>query len=271
MTGHPPSGPELPLGEQPLDPGLVKVVESLLFATEAPLTAARMAEVAGASPDAVRAAVAELNRQYERFDRTFRVHRVAQGFQLYTLPDYSSWVRALFRRAAAQRLTQASLEVLATVAYKQPVTKPEIETLRGVDCSGPLITLLERRLIATAGRARRPGSPYLYRTTREFLRYFGLETLDDLPPIEDLGAFLASREQDVEEVESMALGDRHGLSASDESAGGADPGESPDPDTPADSADDTGSIPSPPSPSANPVPSPPTPSADPPPSASSPS
>jgi len=234
-------GPELPLGEQPLDPQLVKVVEALLFAAEAPLPATKLAEVTGAPAEAARDAVAELNRQYERFDRTFRVHRVAQGFQLYTLADYSNWVRALYRRSGVQRLTGPSLEVLATVAYKQPVTKPEIEVLRGVDCSGPLITLLERRLIATAGRAKRPGSPYLYRTTREFLRYFGLETLDDLPPIEDLGAFLAGREQDVEEVESMALGDRHGLTPDIAAADG----DAPAPDQAADSGDSTDSPPSP--------------------------
>lgn len=235
--------PELPLGGQPPGAELVKVVEVLLFAADAPLPPTRIAEVASTAVEAIAPAVAELNRRYEESGRTFRVHRVAQGFQLYTLPDYSGWVRALYRRAGVQRLTRASLEVLATVAYKQPVTKPDIETLRGVDCSGPLVTLLERRLIATAGRARRPGSPFLYRTTREFLRYFGLETLDDLPPIEDIGAFLAGREPDVEQHDSMVLGDRHGLT--------------PDIAGPADSADSDTS-----SPSSGPSPSTPPPSVD---------
>ncbi|MBN2537515.1 SMC-Scp complex subunit ScpB, partial [candidate division WOR-3 bacterium] len=145
MSESPPAeGPALPLGDQPLNPELVKVVEALLFAAEAPLPATRIAEAAGTAVEAVAPAVAELNRGYEESGRTFRVHRVAQGFQLYTLPEYSGWVRALYRRAGVQRLTGPSLEVLATIAYKQPVTKPEIETLRGVDCSGPLVTLLER-------------------------------------------------------------------------------------------------------------------------------
>ncbi len=176
-----------------------RVVETLIFAADAPLALARLSELSGIPAPAIREAVERLNRQYEESGRTFRIHKVAQGFQFYTLPDYSGWVRTMYKRQFVHRLTKPSLEVLAIIAYKQPVTRPEIEKLRGVDCSGPILTLLERRLIATAGRARRPGSPFLYRTTREFLRYFGLEQLDDLPPLEDFGALLdrASAEEDT--------------------------------------------------------------------------
>jgi len=231
-------GPE----QQPLDLGdrqqverVRKLVETLLFASDSPLPATRMAEIGETSADAVLTAVRELNRHYEETDRTFRIHRVAQGFQLYSLPEFSPWVRSLFRRQYVQRLSRPSLEVLAIIAYKQPVTRPEIESLRGVDCSGPLVTLIERRLIVTAGRAKRPGSPFLYRTTREFLRYFGLETLDQLPPIDELGAFLAGAEEREEEVEverheTMAIGEKTDAQPSpDPGEPDSDPGP-PDPD-----------------------------------------
>ncbi|HDQ99794.1 MAG TPA: SMC-Scp complex subunit ScpB [candidate division WOR-3 bacterium] len=189
------------------------VVEALLFSAEEPVPASKLAEIGGMEIGRVRDAVTALNRVYEDSGRTFRIHRVAQGFQLYTLPDFAQPVRQLYRRQLIQRLSRAALEVLAIIAYRQPVTRPQVEEFRGVDCSGPIVTLLERRLIATAGKARRPGSPYLYRTTREFLRYFGLESLDDLPPLEELGAFLAGaleeqdRQLEITTSEQLAIGD----------------------------------------------------------------
>jgi segregation and condensation protein B len=170
------------------------VVEALLFAADEPLGAARLAQIAGIEPDAVAGLVEQLNVVYSAAGRTFRIHKVAQGYQLYTTAEYAECVRRLYQSQHVQRLSRAALEVLAIIAYNQPVTRPEVEKLRGVDCSGPLLTLLERRLIATAGRAHRAGNPFLYRTTREFLRYFGLEKLEDLPRMEELGEFLAGRE-----------------------------------------------------------------------------
>lgn len=175
-----------------------QVVEALLFAADEPLPLARLAEVAGTEPERVGDAIAALNAAYADTGRTFRIHKVAQGYQLYTTAGFADWVRRLYQQQHVQRLSRAALEVLAIVAYNQPITRPEIEKLRTVDCSGPLLTLLERRLIATAGRAHRAGNPFLYRTTREFLRYFGLETIDDLPRLEELGEFLARRETGIE-------------------------------------------------------------------------
>lgn len=182
----------------PTDPALV--VEALLFAADEPLGAARIASIAGIPIDAVAGLVEELNRVYAESGRTFRVHKVAQGYQLYTTAAYADFVRRLYQSQQVQRLSRAALEVLAIIAYNQPVTRPEIEKLRGIDCSGPLLTLLERRLISTAGRAHRAGNPFLYRTTREFLRYFGLESLDDLPRMEEFGEFMAGREAEAESV-----------------------------------------------------------------------
>lgn len=220
------------------------IVEAVLFAADAPVGVERLVHVAGATTEAIQAAVIELNRQYSDSGRTFRINRVAQGFQLYTVPEYAEWVRRLYQHQYVHRLSRAALEVLAIVAYRQPMTRPEIEKLRNVDCSGPLLTLLERRLIATAGRAHRPGNPFLYRTTREFLRYFGLERLEDLPRIEELGDFLASHQPGAEDqvepvpgtrtfdslaVDLSGVGDR-GAGAEEQGAGHEPQPETPEPD-----------------------------------------
>jgi segregation and condensation protein B len=192
-------------GQQPELPDIFEVqriAESLLFAADAPLGLERLAALARVPPETVQRAIQNLNEQYTTTGRVFRINRVAQGFQLYTVPAYAEWVRNLYQHQFVHRLSRAALEVLAIVAYRQPVTRPDIEKLRNVDCSGPLLTLLERRLVATAGRAHRPGNPFLYRTTREFLRYFGLESLDDLPRMDELSQFLAKR-QPGEEDESQ--------------------------------------------------------------------
>lgn len=178
----------------PPPPPLPSIIEAVLFAADEPIPITKLAEIAGVTPDEARAATDKLNEEYESGNRSFRVHRVAQGFQLYTRAEYADWVRRLYSHSSTQRLSKAALEVLAIIAYNQPVTRPDIEKLRNVDCSGPLLTLLERRLIATAGRAHRPGNPFLYRTTREFLRYFGLEKIEDLPQMEELGEFLATHQ-----------------------------------------------------------------------------
>ncbi|MEO0073071.1 MAG: SMC-Scp complex subunit ScpB [candidate division WOR-3 bacterium] len=170
------------------------VLEALLFAADEPVSAERLAELVGVESDTVIKLIAELNRTYAETGRAFRVSRVARGYQLYTLPEYAEWVRRLYDNQHVTRLSRAAHEVLAVIAYNQPITRPEIERIRGVDSAGPLMTLLERGLIVTAGRARKPGSPFLYRTTREFLRYFGLDSLDDLPRMDEIGAFLAARE-----------------------------------------------------------------------------
>ncbi len=196
---HPDSLPT-PASQPPRDAELEKVVEALLFAADQPVPISRLRELTGAEEGDLRATIDRLNQVYADTGRAFRITRVAHGYQLYTLPDYADWIRKLYQHNRIQRLSPAALEVLAIIAYKQPITKPEIEKMRGVDCSAPLLTLLERGLIVTAGRAHRPGNPFLYRTTREFLRYFGLESLDELPRLEELGAFLAEAERSLEQL-----------------------------------------------------------------------
>jgi segregation and condensation protein B len=184
-------------------PELDRILEAVLFTATAPVTEARLCESAECKPDDLAAAIERLNRDYETGKRAFRIHRIAQGFQFYTLPEYAEWVKRSLKHVRQQRLSRAGLETLAVIAYKQPVTKPEIEQYRGVDCTGPLATLLERRLVALAGRAHKPGNPFLYRTSREFLRYFGLASLADLPRREELEEFLRHRQVEAD-AESAA-------------------------------------------------------------------
>jgi segregation and condensation protein B len=173
---------------------LKNIVEALLFAENNPLMLSRLIEITNSLPEDIVKSIEELNKEYESTGRSFRIEKVANGYQLYTLPEYSQWVRTLYK-SSYHRLSRPALETLAIIIYNQPVTRPEIEKLRGVDCSGPLLTLLERKLIRIEGRARKPGGPFLYGTGKEFLRYFGLSTLNDLPSKEELQAFLLRQDE----------------------------------------------------------------------------
>ena len=191
-----PSNPRIP---ELSSPALNQIVEALLFAAPVPVSSSRLCEIAGCAPDTLNQAIEQLNREYESAGRAYRIHRVAQGLQLYTLSEYAPWVRQLFKAQRATRLSRAGLETLAIIAYRQPVTKPEVEQLRGVDSTAPILTLLERRLVMLAGRAHKPGNPFLYRTSKEFLRYFGLADLDHLPSRDELEEFLRARANQAEE------------------------------------------------------------------------
>ncbi|MCS7258850.1 MAG: SMC-Scp complex subunit ScpB [candidate division WOR-3 bacterium] len=169
-----------------------KIVEALLFSSSEPLTLKKLSEITQLPEIIIIECINELNKEYELTDRSFRIEKVANGFQLYTLPEFGQWVRRLYR-SYQHKLSKPALEVLAIIAYNQPITKGEIERVRGVDCSGPILTLLEKKLIHITGRAQKPGRPFLYSTTKEFLRYFGLASLEDLPRKEEIEEFLTSR------------------------------------------------------------------------------
>lgn len=157
-------------------------LEALLFSTRHPLTPARLAELLGVpSVKPIRAAVAELNRQYEATGRSFRVEQVAGGYQLLTLPEYGPLLQKLHQREADSKLTRSALETLAIIAYKQPVLRAEVEAIRGVASGETIRSLMEKHLVKIAGRAEEPGRPILYGTTRRFLELFGLNSLKDLP------------------------------------------------------------------------------------------
>ncbi len=180
-----PDGPSLPL---------VSVVEALLFAAREPLKPAQIARAAGkgARQDAVRGAVDELNVLYLESGRAFEIAEISGRFQLMSRPEYVNHIRRIYPKNevegknAPARLTQTALETLSIVAYKQPVTRGEIEHVRGVACGSALKTLLERGTIKVVGKKDVPGQPLMYGTTEAFLAEFGLGSLDELPLRGDL-------------------------------------------------------------------------------------
>ena len=171
----------------------LSILEALLFAAEEPLPAASLLEFCPefSNGGEVGEGVAELNRQYADGSRAFKIRRVAGGFQICTLPEFAPFVSALVSKTRTQRLSRAALETLSIIVYRQPVSKPVIEKLRGVESSGVLSTLMERKLVAIVGREEGLGRPLLFGTTPEFLGYFGLKDLSELPKPEEVAPVLA--------------------------------------------------------------------------------
>ena len=180
---------------------LTQVIEALLFAAQKPLTSRELAaaikgaggeddllpnEFAKATEAQVAAALEQLKIEYVQQNRAFQLAEKADGWQLVSDPAYGSWVRQLFPAVKPARLTPPSLETLAIIAYRQPITRADIEAVRGVAVDGVLQNLMERGLVKIGGRAEVPGRPLLYETTQFFLEHFGLRDLDELPNAEEL-------------------------------------------------------------------------------------
>ena len=169
---------------------LKSIVEALIFASPDPVTMKTLTKLLDTEPkEEIVAALEELKAEYQRQSGLTLVE-VAGGYQIVTRPELHEWVRRLFHERTTQKLTVASLETLAVIAYKQPVTAPEIAEIRGVNTSGVLGTLVERRLVKVVGRKHVVGRPFLYGTTREFLDRFGLNDISDLPKVEDMSELL---------------------------------------------------------------------------------
>lgn len=164
----------------------LRVVEALILASPEPLSAARVAEIAPeCTPALVKELVAELNEQYAKTERAFEIWQVAGGYQVRTRAEFSGYLQKL-QKQRPLRLSNAALETLSIVAYKQPATRAEIEQVRGVDVGAVLKSLLERGLVKITGHKEVPGRPMLYATTRRFLEVFGLESLKHLPALREL-------------------------------------------------------------------------------------
>ncbi len=170
------------------DERLIGILESVLFACGEPITLARLSEViAGPSKAELRAALTALGERAEREHRGLRLIEVAGGYQFRTAPEHAEWVRRLFQQRP-WRLTRATLETLAIIAYKQPITRAEIESIRGVDVDSVLASLLARKLVKIVGRKEVIGRPLLYGTTRQFLEVFGLRDLAALPGLAEVAS-----------------------------------------------------------------------------------
>jgi segregation and condensation protein B len=169
---------------------LQAIIEALIFASPEPLTPRAMYKLLDTEPkEDIQAALAGLKEEYER-PGGLQLVEVAGGYQIVTRPDLHEWVRRLFHERSSQRLSVQALETLAVIAYRQPITAVEVAEIRGVNTSGVLNTLLERRLVKIVGRKQVVGRPFLYATTKEFLIRFGLNDLADLPKVEDMAEAL---------------------------------------------------------------------------------
>ncbi|NQU76860.1 MAG: SMC-Scp complex subunit ScpB [Planctomycetes bacterium] len=168
----------------------VSAVESILFATDTPLSAAKIAEVAclDGGRMAARQAVDRLNERYEQMVCSFRIESLAGGYQMLTLPEFNDVLSRLLKARSESKLSQAGLETLAIIAYKQPILRANVEGIRGVSAGEVIRNLMEKGLVKIIGRAEEIGRPMLYGTTRKFLEVFGLADLKDLPQVPELAS-----------------------------------------------------------------------------------
>jgi segregation and condensation protein B len=179
---------------------LKSIVENILLASDQPVTPDHLQSTLmnGTEKAQLKSVLEELQEEYR--SRNIKIEEVAGGYQLCTRPEFSDWVRKFLKLDKTTKLSQPSLDTLSIIAYKQPLTKQEVEEIRGVDCGGVIRTLLDKKIVGPAGRKKVPGRPIMYRTTRKFLEYFGLKDLVDLPTLEDLQEELSGElENNVQE------------------------------------------------------------------------
>ncbi|MGH7477045.1 MAG: SMC-Scp complex subunit ScpB [Longimicrobiales bacterium] len=175
-----------------------QIIEALLFASDAPLSAADLAKVdEDLDEDRVGAAVDALRVEYEEHGRAYQIYEVGGGYQLMTRPEYAPYLERFDTVPQPARLSAPALEVLAIIAYRQPIGRIEIEEIRGVGSSGVLRTLQDRGLVEVAGRGQGLGRPLLYGTTRLFLEHFGYRTIEDMPRPDELPVVLRERRPSV--------------------------------------------------------------------------
>jgi segregation and condensation protein B len=170
------------------------IVEAMIFASDEPVTARKLAAASQIKQEEIEQAVDLLNEAYEQGKRAFRIYKIAGGYQFRTVNELGPYIQGLGKQVWAGRLSVAALETLAIVAYRQPISRVEIEKVRGVNVSGVLKTLIEKKMITVTGRAQILGRPLLYGTTTQFLRHFGLESLENLPRESELQVILAEQE-----------------------------------------------------------------------------
>ncbi|MFI5250922.1 MAG: SMC-Scp complex subunit ScpB [Bacteroidota bacterium] len=194
--------------QTPISESKRHIIEALLFASDEPLTTRQIIDIMRSSEDGgprlrlneddVLGIIRELNAEYVQAGRSFRIVHAAGGFQYATMPDFAVWLGRLAKDKAKRKLTQAALETLAVIAYKQPVTKPEVEAIRGVNADYAIQKLLERGMVTIVGRAATPGRPLLYGTTSDFLKHFGINDLAELPKPREIEEILADQTDDME-------------------------------------------------------------------------
>jgi len=199
---------------------LKQLIEGLIFAADEPLSVRQIKAIyEQQTPDGrerhieqaeIQQIIQELNGEYQKLDKAYRIVAIAGGFQFATMKEYAEWIGRLYKEQSRRKLSQSSLESLAIIAYKQPISKPEIESIRGVNCDYVLKTLLEKELVTITGRAETVGRPLLYGTSREFLKHFGLNEVTDLPRPREIEEILGESQFETERrmLEAQAGADR---------------------------------------------------------------
>ena len=163
------------------------IIECLLLVSDNPLTVKKIKELTDLETKVINLLIKKLVNEYENSERPFTLYEIAGGYKLGTKPQYSLWVKKISENKKKYFISKASLETLAIIAYNQPITRIEIERVRGVNCTGVLFNLLKYKFIKICGRKKVPGSPLLYKITDTFLLHFGLKTLSDLPKLTEIG------------------------------------------------------------------------------------
>ncbi len=177
---------QTPQGTQEQSDYIKGIIEALLFVNERPVTIEQMKKaLATVSIPEIKSILEDLNAQYVGRHSGIRILEIAGGYQMLSNPDYASYIHDFYKTRHKEKLSKPALETLAIIAYKQPVTKVEVEVIRGVNCDGVIALLLTKELIKPVGRKDVPGRPFFYATTKQFLEYFGLKSLEDLPRLEE--------------------------------------------------------------------------------------
>lgn len=162
------------------------IIESVLFSSDKPILIEQLKNIFDElEPAEIREALEELKQKLERERSGVRIIEVAGGFQMVCAPEFSSYLKKFYKQKHSEKLSKSALETLAIIAYKQPVTRLQIESIRGVNVDGVVNSLKDLSLIRISGRKKAPGRPFVYSTTREFLEYFGLRSIEELPKMED--------------------------------------------------------------------------------------
>jgi segregation and condensation protein B len=170
------------------------IIESLLFTQDKPLTVEKIEEVIPElERGEIRTIIAELMEEYRAEHRGIQVVEIANGFQMCTKKQYEQYIQKLLTRSKSKKMSKSALETLSIIAYKQPITRVEVEALRGVECGGVIRSLLETRFIKIGGRKNVPGRPIIYKTTEDFLTYFGLKDLSELPPLHEVNQVMEQK------------------------------------------------------------------------------
>ncbi len=180
-----------------------RIIEALLFSAHEPINQNTIDKLFNGKEIYLSNVIKELNDQYSKYNHAFEIKAIAGGYQMVTKEEYEFFIRTVSGKNSKFRPSKAFIDTIAIIAYKQPVSRSKIEFIRGVDSSGVLKTLLTKDLIKISGRSNAPGRPLLYKTTQQFLEYFGLNNLSDMPKINEIKQLVDAQQEDQNQIEAF--------------------------------------------------------------------